>query len=202
VRVGDTALIDPRQATLVSLALATLVALATGMAMLRPPALAPLREARRLLDTVGWAAVLPQSLAALGAVFAAAGVGDAVSTVLTRWIPLDYPFVAVATYTVGMALFTVVMGNAFAAFPVMTAAIGLHLIVGRFGGDPVIMAAIGMLSGYCGTLTTPMAANYNIVPAALLELPDQHGVIRVQVPTGILLLIVNTLLMGFLVYRR
>ena len=201
VRVGGVALVDPRQLTLVSLGVATLVALGVAMLMLRPPAATPLREARRLLDTVGWAAVLPQSLAALGALFAAAGVGTAVATLVTEWIPLDHAVVAVVTYTVGMALFTIVMGNAFAAFPVMTAGIGLPLIVGTFGGDPVIMAAIGMLSGYCGTLMTPMAANYNIVPAALLELPDQNGVIRVQFPTGVALLVVNTVLMSLLVYR-
>ena len=74
-----------------------------------------------------------------------------------------------------MALFTIIMGNAFAAFPVMTAGIGLPLIVTKFGGDPAIMAAIGMLSGFCGTLMTPMAANFNIVPAALLELPDENA---------------------------
>ena len=201
VRVGGVPLVDPRQLTLVSLGVATLVALGAAMLMLRPPAATPLREARRLLDTVGWAAVLPQSLAALGALFAAAGVGTAVATLVTEWIPLDHAVVAVVTYTVGMALFTIVMGNAFAAFPVMTAGIGLPLIVGTFGGDPVIMAAIGMLSGYCGTLMTPMAANYNIVPAALLELPDQNGVIRVQFPTGVVLLVVNTVLMSLFVYR-
>lgn len=200
-RVGGVPLVDPRQVTLVALGGATLIALAVAMLMLRLPAATPLREARRLLDTVGWAAVLPQSLAALGALFAAAGVGTAVSTLVTEWIPLDHRVVAVVTYTVGMALFTIVMGNAFAAFPVMTAGIGLPLIVGTFGGDPVIMSAIGMLSGYCGTLMTPMAANYNIVPAALLELPDQYGVIRVQVPTGLALLVVNTVLMALLVYR-
>ena len=49
------------------------------------------------------------------------------------------------------------------------------------------MAAIGMFSGYCGTLMTPMAANFNIVPAALLELPDKNAVIKVQVPTALTL---------------
>ena len=63
------------------------------------------------------------------------------------------------------------------------------------------MGAIGMLSGFCGTLTTPMAANFNIVPAALLELPDRNAVIKVQVPTAIPLLIGNILLMYFLVFR-
>jgi uncharacterized membrane protein len=100
-----------------------------------------------------------------------------------------------------MALFTSIMGNAFAAFPVMTAAIGLPLIVHRFGGNVVIMAAVGMLSGFCGTLVTPMAANFNIVPAALLELPDQNAVIKVQIPTALMLLAANTAIMYFFVFR-
>jgi uncharacterized membrane protein len=29
------------------------------------------------------------------------------------------------------------------------------------------MATLGMLSGYCGTLVTPMAANFDLVPVAL-----------------------------------
>jgi uncharacterized membrane protein len=93
------------------------------------------------------------------------------------------------------------MGNAFAAFPVMTAGIGLPLIVHQFGGNVVIMAAVGMLSGFCGTLTTPMAANFNIVPVALLELPDQHAVIKVQIPTALLLLAANTAIMYTFVFR-
>jgi uncharacterized membrane protein len=140
-------------------------------------------------------------LAALGALFALAGVGQVVAGLAGRWIPLDNPAVAVVTYTMGMALFTAIMGNAFAAFPVMTAAIGLPVIVGRFHGDPAIMAALGMLSGFCGTLMTPMAANFNIVPVALLELPDEYAVIKAQLPTAALLLVVNTLLMSALVYR-
>jgi uncharacterized membrane protein len=200
--IGGAALVDVKQVTVISLAIATLVALATGMIMLRPPLLAPIREARRLLDAVGWAAVLPQMLAALGALFAIAGVGNVVSGLAQRWIPLDNPFVVVTTYAVGMAAFTMIMGNAFAAFPVMTAGIGLPLIVQKFGGDPTVMAAIGMLSGFCGTLMTPMAANFNIVPTALLELPDENAVIKVQIPTALMLLGANILLMNFLVFRH
>ncbi|HTQ14547.1 MAG TPA: DUF979 domain-containing protein [Rhizomicrobium sp.] len=187
--------------TLFWLGAGVLIALAAAMLWLRPPALAPLQEGRRLADTIGWAAILPQMLASLGAVFAVAGVGKAVGSVATNYLPLGLPFEAVAAYCIGMALFTVVMGNAFAAFPVMTAAIGLPLIVGKFHGDPAIMGAVGMLSGYCGTLATPMAANFNIVPAALLELPDRNGVIKAQIPTAVPLLIGNILLMYFLVYR-
>ncbi|WP_333595055.1 5-oxoproline transporter, DUF979 family subunit, partial [Anaerospora hongkongensis] len=54
--------------------------------------------------------------------------------------------------------------------------------------------------GYCGTLMTPMAANFNIVPAALLDLPDKNGVIKAQIPTALLLLTVNVFLMYFLVF--
>lgn len=201
-QIGGTPFVDPKQVTLIALGIATLVALLIGLALLRPPLSAPVVESRRLLDAVSWAAVLPQTLAALGAMFALAGVGPVIAQILQKWIPLDTPLVVVATYTVGMALFTAIMGNAFAAFPVMTAAIGLPLIVGKFGGNVVVMAAIGMLSGFCGTLTTPMAANFNIVPVALLELPDSNAVIKTQIPTAILLLIANTAIMYFGVFRR
>ena len=201
IEVGGAPIVDIKQVTVISLAIATLVALAFGMLLLRPPLLAPIKEARRLLDAIGWAAVLPQMLAALGALFAIAGVGTAVSGLATRWLPLGTPFAAVTTYAIGMAVFTMIMGNAFAAFPVMTAGIGLPLIVQRFGGDPTIMSAIGMLSGFCGTLMTPMAANFNIVPTALLELPDENAVIKVQIPTALLLLGANILLMNFFVFR-
>ena len=200
--IGGSPVVDTKQVTVISLAISTVVALALGMMMLRPPISTPLKEARRLLDAVGWAAVLPQMLAALGALFAAAGVGTVVAGLVSRWIPVDNSFVVVATYAVGMAVFTMIMGNAFAAFPVMTAGIGLPLIVQRFGGDPTVMAAIGMLSGFCGTLMTPMAANFNIVPTALLELPDENAVIKVQIPTALLLLACNILLMNFLVFRH
>ncbi|HEY2067687.1 MAG TPA: DUF979 domain-containing protein [Gemmatimonadaceae bacterium] len=202
LRINGALLVDQSQVTQISLGIATLVALVAGYVMLRPPPLAPLYEARRLWDAVGWAAILPQMLAALGALFAAAGVGKVVAGLAERWLPLGSPLAAVVTYTVGMALFTMVMGNAFAAFPVMTAGIGLPLIMTRFGGDVTVMAAVGMLSGFCGTLMTPMAANYNIVPAALLELPDEYAVIKVQIPTALLLLVTNTLIMYLFVYRR
>ena len=200
-QVGGHPLVDPKQVTLISLGLATLVALVVAMVMLRPPLAAPLLEARRLWDSVGWAAVLPQMLAALGALFAVAGVGTVISGLAGRWLPLGSPVAAVIAYAIGMALFTIIMGNAFAAFPVMTAGIGLPLIVVRFGGSPTVMAALGMLAGFCGTLMTPMAANFNIVPAALLEL-DEYAVIRAQVPTALALLVANTTIMALFVYRH
>lgn len=199
--IAGVKLLDGAQVTLISLALGVFAALAAAMIWLKPPVLAPFQEGRRLADSIGWAAILPQLLAALGAIFTLAGVGHAVSDLATQYIPLDQRFEAVGAYCLGMALFTIVMGNAFAAFPVMTAAIGLPLIVHKFGGNPAIMGAIGMLAGFCGTLMTPMAANFNIVPAALLELPDRNAVIKAQIPTAIPLFLANMVLMYFLVFR-
>ena len=199
--IGGVALVDPKQATVVALALGVLAALAVALPVLRARPSEPLQAGAALARSVGWAAILPQMLAALGAVFALAGVGHAVADLAGRWLPTDNELAVVAAYTVGMAVFTMVMGNAFAAFPVMTAGIGLPLIVHKLHGNPAVMGSLGMLSGFCGTLLTPMAANFNIVPVALLELPDRWAVIRVQAPTALVLLAVNTGLMYALVFR-
>ena len=193
--------IDPKQVTLISLALGVLIALGAGYARLRPAALLPLQQGRRLIDSVGWAAILPQMLASLGAVFALAGVGDVVGGLVSQTIPKGSLMGAVIAYGLGMALFTMIMGNAFAAFPVMIAAIGMPLLIKQYGGDPAIICAIGMLAGFCGTLMTPMAANFNLVPAALLELKDKNAVIKAQVGTAIPLLIINIALIYLLAFR-
>jgi uncharacterized membrane protein len=200
VTIGGAPLLDPKQATLISLALAAVIAVGVGLILLRQPLMSPLQEGRRLMDTVGWAALLPQMLAALGAVFAIAGVGELIGQLVTSYIPMDARLTAVAVYCLGMAGFTMIMGNAFAAFPVMTAGIGLPILIKQFGGDPAVVASIGMLSGFCGTLMTPLAANFNLVPAALLELPDRYAVIKAQIPTALPLLIANVILMYVLAF--
>jgi uncharacterized membrane protein len=194
------ALFEIKQVTLISLALGVVLALAIGMTYLRAAPLVPLQEGRRLMDSVGWAAILPQMLASLGAVFALAGVGDMVGGLIQIGIPAGSLLGAVIAYALGMALFTVIMGNAFAAFPVMLTAIGMPLLIHQHHGNPAIICAIGMLAGFCGTLLTPMAANFNLVPAALLELKDQNGVIKAQVGTAIPLLIINTALIYWLAF--
>ena len=192
-------LVDPKQATLVALTCGVLLALALALFLYRPSPLAPFRAGRALMDDIGWAAVLPQMLASLGAVFALAGVGEVVGGLVGSAIPAGSVLGATIAYGLGMALFTMVMGNAFAAFPVMAAAVGLPLLVKGYGADPAPVAAIGMLAGFCGTLMTPMAANFNLVPAALLELKDRNGVIRAQVPTALPLLVFNILLLWWVV---
>ena len=194
-------LIDPKQVTLVSLALGALLALTGGLIWLRERPVAALEEGRRLLDAVGWAAILPQMLASLGAVFALAGVGKVVGGLISGVIPDGSRLGAIVAYGLGMALFTMVMGNAFAAFPVMAAAIGIPLLVQQYHGDPAVIAAVGMLAGFCGTLMTPMAANFNIVPAALLELKDRNAVVKMQVPTALPLLGFNIALLYWAAFR-
>ena len=201
VKIGDAFLLDPKNTTLVSLGVGCVIALALACWLTRETPVQGLRESRRLTDALGWAVVLPQMLGMLGLVFSDAGVGKAVAHITTSYINMDIRFVAVVVYVLGMALFTIIMGNGFAAFPVMTGGVGVPVLVGVYHGDPAVMAAIGMFSGYCGTLMTPMAANFNIVPAALLELPDKNAVIRVQIPTAAALLVVNIFLMYFLMWR-
>lgn len=197
---GGIALIDPKNATLVSFGVGCVVALVLACRLTRDTLGQAVKEARRLVDSLSWAVVLPQMLGMLGLVFADAGVGKAVAHLTTSYIDLDYRFVAVVVYCAGMALFTIIMGNGFAAFPVMTGGVGVPVLIGVFHGNPAPMVAIGMFSGYCGTLLTPMAANYNIVPAALLELPDKYGVIRAQVPTALALLVINIILLNILMF--
>jgi uncharacterized membrane protein len=194
-------LIDPKAVTLVLLGCGVIIALLVGYAWLRPPAMAAVDEGSRLANAIGWAIVLPQMLASLGVIFAAAGVGTAVGAIVGTIIPQGSVFLAVLLYALGMVAFTMIMGNAFAAFPVMAAAIGVPILIHADGGNPAVVGAVGMLSGFCGTLMTPMAANFNIVPAALLELKSQYGVIKVQVATAIPLLIANILILYFAGFR-
>ncbi|WP_309752301.1 DUF979 domain-containing protein [Novosphingobium sp.] len=193
-------LVDPRQVTLFSLALGVLLASAAGLIWLRESPLVPLQQGRRLMDAVGWAALLPQMLASLGAVFAIAGVGKVVGEAMSGVIPADSRLAAVVAYGLGMALFTMVMGNAFAAFPVMMAAIGLPLLIQHYHGDPAVIAAVGMLAGFCGTLMTPMAANFNVVPAALLDLKDRNAVVKAQIGTALPLLVFNIALIAWVAF--
>lgn len=198
VQLGGLPLLDPAHTTIVSMGCGAVVALIAACWLTRATPLQGVREARRLVDAMSWAVVLPHILAVLGLLFSEAGVGKAVAHLTTTYIGLDSAFIAVAVYCLGMALFTIVMGNGFAAFPVMAGGVGIPVLVGVYGANPAVMAAIGMFSAYCGTLMTPMAANFNIVPAALLELPDKNAVIRAQIPSALPILVANIFLLYFL----
>ena len=183
---------------LVSFGIASIVAIVIALTITRGAPLQTFHEGRRLIDAIGWAAILSQLLAALGSLFAKAGIGKIVSDIVASAIPTDSALAVVIAYCLGMAVFTIIMGNAFAAFAVITSGIGIPLVIVAHGANPLIVAPIAMLAGYCGTLMTPMAANFNIVPAALLEMQSKYGVIRAQIPLAISLLAANILLMYFL----
>jgi uncharacterized membrane protein len=201
LHVGAFELLDPKQPTLTALCLACLIAALVALHITRAPPSAAIGACSGLLNTLSWAALLPILLAMLGAVFAATGVGDGVAHVVAALIPTESRLACLVAYALGMALFTIVMGNAFAAFPVMTAGVGLPLLVIQHHADPAALGALGMLAGYCGTLLTPMAANYNVIPVALLELRDPYAVIRAQLPTAVVLFGVNFVLLDLLAFR-
>ncbi len=153
-----------------------------------------LEDSNRMYQAMGSFTILPQLLASLGALFTVAGVGDKISSIISGVIPQGNILIGVIAYCVGMALFTAIMGNAYAAFSVITVGVGIPFVFAQ-GGDPVVCSLLALTAGYCGTFLTPMAANFNVLPAALLELKDKNAVIKVQAPLALILLVVHIVLM-------
>ena len=153
-----------------------------------------LQDSERLLSTVGPLSMLPMLLASLGAVFTAAGVGEVISELVGNIIPKGNVNVGIIVFAIGMALFTMIMGNAFAAITVMTVGIGAPFVL-QYGADPVVIGMMALTCGYCGTLCTPMAANFNIVPVAMLDMKNRFGVIKNQVVPAAILLVVQIIYM-------
>jgi uncharacterized membrane protein len=184
------------QSGTLSIGVASVAALMIVWAMTRAPARVVVSQADRMIQQVGPVGMLPQFLAVLGVVFTTAGVGDVVSKGIAGIVPDNSPLAGVIAYCVGMALFTIIVGNTFAAFTVITAGIGVPFVI-ALGGDPVIVGAIAMTAGFCGTLVTPMAANFNALPVALLEMKDNYGVIKAQAPLAAILFVIQVALMYF-----
>ena len=172
----------------------SLVALLAAAIIIKPKFSETNEDTSKLLMQIGATAILPQLLAALGAVFTKAGVGKVIAASISSVVPTGNIFVGIVIYAIGMVIFTMIMGNAFAAFSVITAGIGIPFII-KNGGNPAVIGALGMTAGYCGTLMTPMAANFNIVPASILEIKDKYGIIKVQAPMVLLLLVTHIILM-------
>lgn len=147
-----------------------------------------LKDGKRLLDAVGSLCILPMLLASLGAVYTKAGVGTVIAELVGKVIPAGNVNVGIIAFAVGMALFTMIMGNAFAAITVITVGIGAPFVLAH-GADPKLIGMLALTCGYCGTLLTPMAANFNIVPVAMLEMKNKYGVIKNQTVIAIALLI-------------
>lgn len=172
----------------------SLIALLSAAIIIKPKFSETNEDTSKLLMQIGATAILPQLLAALGAVFTKAGVGKVIAASISSVVPTGNIFIGIVIYAIGMVIFTMIMGNAFAAFSVITAGIGIPFII-KNGGNPAVIGALGMTAGYCGTLMTPMAANFNIVPASILEIKDKYGIIKVQAPMALLLLVTHIILM-------
>ena len=186
---------DASRGALVGLGFGGLAAMLLCLRLTRSSFTALLDEGRRLNETMGAVNILPQLLASLGVIFAAAKVGDLIAAGIQAVIAPDSLFLLVLANCAGMALFTMVMGNSFAAFPVLAAGVLVPLLIKPFNVDPAMAAIITLTAGSSGTLLTPMAANFNIVPAALLNLKDQYGVIRFQWPYAVTLWSLHVLLL-------
>ena len=181
----------------VAIGIAAVVALLLTFAFTKAKPIEYIEDSNRMFQSVGVFAILPQLLASLGALFTAAGVGDVISNIISGVIPDGNRLAGVIAYCVGMALFTAIMGNGFAAFSVITVGIGVPFVFAQ-GGDPIVCSALALTAGFCGTLLTPMAANFNMLPAVLLEMKDKNLVIKAQAPFAIALLTIHILLMYFL----
>lgn len=180
----------------VGIGIASVLALLIAIAITGAKPQTVLDDSDRMLRQVGTAGILPQLLAALGVIFNAAGVGDVISQGISGVVPEGNRLAGVVAYCLGMMIFTMIMGNGFAAFTVITAGIGVPFVIAQ-GGDPVVAGALAMTAGFCGTLLTPMAANFNALPVALLEMKDANGVIKAQAPIALLLLVIHIALMYF-----
>ena len=147
-----------------------------------------LNDSERFLGITGPLSMLPQLLGCLGGVFTAAGVGDVIAQLVEKIVPKGNVNIGIIVYAIGMVLFTMIMGNAFAAITVMTVGIGAPFVL-AYGANPVVIGMLALTCGYCGTLLTPMAANFNILPVAILHMKDRWGAIKNQVLVAIFMLV-------------
>lgn len=147
-----------------------------------------LNDSERFLGITGPLSMLPQLLGCLGGVFTAAGVGDVIAQLVEKIVPKGNVNIGIIVYAIGMVLFTMIMGNAFAAITVMTVGIGAPFVL-AYGANPVVIGMLALTCGYCGTLLTPMAANFNILPVAILNMKDRWGAIKNQVMVAIFMLV-------------
>lgn len=179
-----------------AIGVAAIVGIILAMLIFKSSTKEVIEESDRMVQTMGTSGILPQLLAALGAIFTIAGVGDVISQMIGGFVPEGNRLAGVTAYVLGMVVFTIIMGNGFAAFTVITAGVGLPFVIAQ-GADPAIAGALALTAGYCGTLLTPMAANFNVLPASLLEMENPYGVIKEQVPVAVIMIIVHIALMYF-----
>lgn len=182
---------DASTGAVVGLALGSLAGMALALGLFRDTPTALLEEGARLNDTMGAVSILPQLLASLGVLLTAAGVG--------KWIAGVFPShghwaLLAMLICVSMSMVTMVLGNSFAGFPVIATGLLFPLLIVPYHLDPCL-AMLLLTAGSTGTLITPMAANFNLVPPALLGMKNPYGVIRYQLPFALAMGLAHGLLM-------
>jgi uncharacterized membrane protein len=191
--------LNSNDGALVGLGFGGIAAIIVGLVLTKGTLREAFEEGRRLNDAMGSVNILPALLASLGIIFTASKIGDLIALGIQQIIPGQNLFLLVVANCLGMALFTMVMGNSFAAFPVIAAGVLVPLIIKPFGVNPAMVAIITLTAGSTGTLMTPMAANFNIVPTALLDMRDQYGVIKFQAPFALTIWTFHVLVMWVLI---
>ncbi|MBX7219591.1 MAG: DUF979 domain-containing protein [Blastocatellia bacterium] len=194
--------LDQTIGTVLGLALGAAAASLFLLRLTRCQATDLIQSGRKITEEIGTVNILPQLLASLGAVFTTVGVGSVLASYAQRVIPSHSLIASLLIYFLAMTLFTALMGNSFAAFAVITGGIGIPLVIVPFGLNPALVGILGLTAGSCGTLLTPMAANFNLLPATLLEMNDQYSTIRFQWKLAVALWLAHPLVFAVWYWTR
>ncbi len=187
--------VDGTRVVFVSLGFASVLAAIVALVLTRAHPRELVHEGRRLSDAIGAVVILPQLLASLGTLFTTAGVGTVIASIVSAVIPTGNMYVVVVVCCLTAAMLTFLLGNSFAAFPIVMTGLGIPLLVQPFGVDPALVGVTILTCASCGTLCTPMAANFNMVPPALFEMRDQYGVIKFQAPFSAAIFVAHVLVL-------
>jgi uncharacterized membrane protein len=182
---------------LAGLGLSALIALSIALPLTGESPRRAVHEGRRTMDSLGWTAVISQFLATIGLLFNSAGVGETIAGLVSGFLLDASRISAIAMYCGGMMFFSFVLGNAFAAFAIVTTGIGLPFLVELHGSDPAVISVLAMLSGYSGSIISPLAGNFILVPTILLKIQDRWGIAKVELPIVIAMLLVHMAVMYF-----
>lgn len=190
---------DSSQGALLGLALGSILSFLVAWRVTGASLMEMGHAGRRLNDTLGALSLLPQLLASLGVVFAQAGIGDWLAGGVLHFVSPDQRVALIVANCLAMAGLAALTGNSFAAFPVVAQGILSPLLLKPFASDPNALAVLTLAVGASGTLITQMAANFNLIPVALLDLADPLAVIRLQRPIALALFIGQVVFLIYLV---
>src|SRR5882757_401243 len=103
--------LNTNDGALVGLGFGGITAALFGLVLTKGTLREAFQEGRRLNDAMGSVNILPQLLASLGLIFTASKIGDLMAAGILKVIPGQNLFLLIVANCLGMALFTMVMGN-------------------------------------------------------------------------------------------